>query len=227
MYTNIGGVRAVFLRFDAIGIGLFCLIATFLFASPWRESMRAERWRWCVIPALLLAALYLPVHVGRGRYFYLVYPMLAGASVGAACWIGSRATRRPAQQVALVLVTLLFLLPSARGLARALSGERGRDGAAALAVALDHVRNGGGAIASVNEQTGLYVAYFASVPWYGSEPTLEPERLELLGPALVIVPGPGAFLLTDGFPEVNSRHGASHPALVDLRNRGLTVRIIP
>ncbi|NNE10000.1 MAG: hypothetical protein HKN20_15675, partial [Gemmatimonadetes bacterium] len=227
VYTNIGGVRNVWLRYDAIGFGLLCLFGAFLFASPWRETMRTERWRWCLLPALLLATLYLPVHVGRGRYFYLAYPMVAGASVGVACWIGSRAPNRALRQLVLALALLPFLLPSARGFARALSGDRAREGALAYALALDHVRNGGGPIASVNEQTGLYTAYFAGVPWYGSQPTLDPERLQSLRPALVVLPGPGSNRLSDGFPEVSVGPGATHPAIEELRNRGLTIRVIP
>jgi hypothetical protein len=190
IYDNYYRVLKILMGFDALSFGLFALVGEVLMPGSLRRRLRAEPWRWAVVPVVGLVGWYLPLHASEQRYYFLAYPLLLAASMGLALSLTHRLRdwRRGVGWIALLLVVSSFALPVLIRLPRALLGlETSGVEAHALAVKL-HAAHLTGPLAGVRGREGMYVAFFLNQPWYGDErdPTL--ERLKSAQAMLYVVP---------------------------------------
>jgi hypothetical protein len=184
--------------FDALGIGVFALVAALLFHRPWRENLAAERWRWAGVPVACLCVMYLPVTADTWRYYLPTYPFLIAASMGMLAWLTSKGntTKQVLGLLGLGLVVGSFAAPALLPLPTTLRG-RANQGIYAYALAQKLQTAGiSGPLAGVANVRGMYIAFFMNQPWYGSEENPTPARLKASQAPLIVVPRTSPLLAT-------------------------------
>jgi hypothetical protein len=183
---------------DLLHLGLAAAIFAFFIHGPWRSSMAKHRWRWCLIPIVLLAAPYLPVYTPIPRYLYPVFPCLVIAALGFSGTLVQAVSGRTRilSHLALVLVVGSFLFPSAWRLGALMPGRVENTSAPRdLAQRLRQAGLDGPVAASHNHPVeALYVAYFLDQPLHEYDPlTKDVARLAASGAKALIVPRESRF----------------------------------
>ncbi|WP_137177909.1 hypothetical protein [Roseomonas sp. AR75] len=180
--------------FDAIGLGLVALLL-----APLAVVGGAHAWRFALLPAAMLTAIYLPVlSNGEARYLMLAYPLMLAAAGGMAFALAGEGRWRDLRRaLAALLLLLAFLLPLRHDIAVAVLGRPNPAVLAARQVAhAIGAQDVPGGIASVGELgfAAIFAAYFAGRPFLGTEDALpEDDRLRRLQPGVVLVaPGSAA-----------------------------------
>ena len=147
------------------------------------------RWRWALVPPLLLLVLHAPFPSER-RYLWAALPLVMAAVWGMAdAWSARRGTR-PRWLDAVVVLS--FLVAGAPG-ALAILRNHGVAGAEAHALA-EGVREAGaggpvaGLAARPGGYAGLYTAYYLGQPWYGDVREAGPAEVRGSGAALYVLP---------------------------------------
>lgn len=172
VYQNARYVSSTLADFDWLGLGLVCTLLAFALHAPWRENLRAERWRWALLPVACLSALYLPVAGANARYYYACVPFLLAAAFG---FLDKLAEQGPAARwlrpLATALVATSFGLAVTDGFYTLVGLERDDPYRAARELA-ERLRGAGlaGPVASVGSdpQVGLFLAFLLDEPYYGN-----------------------------------------------------------
>lgn len=176
------------LSFDLLGAGMAGL-AVALFLPPLRrETWRRQRWRWAVLPAAVLCAVYLPVYAWDRRYFYPVFPFMLTAAFGL-CTATHGAGLPGFFSRRLLLrgiVVFSFGWVIAGELVKALRYLPNNDAVIHAARKLRE-NNQVAPIADADGVDGLYIAFLNEVPWYGSKPAPAPCELLRSGAGLAVV----------------------------------------
>jgi hypothetical protein len=182
---------------DWLGLGLLSVMFGYLFATPWRQSLQEERWRWLLIPVGSLSVIYLPVYASEARYYWAAFPFLVAASFGFALSLSGSLFKHHAVQraLALFLVTLSFVVGNEALVRKAFdpSASANRKYYLAAKVLADKLRVAGlvGPVASVGPRhlVGLYLAYLLNTPWFGHmEEVNDPKEILASDAALVVLP---------------------------------------
>jgi hypothetical protein len=191
---NLQTITRLLSDLDALSLGSLALLGCLIIPKPRRQRLAEDRWRWSIIPAICLVAIYLPMPV-QGmdtRYFYVLYPFLWIAGVGVARWVTSQISRFSPWVLALSLVAVSFALPAVVRVAIALEGipDPASHVAKALAEKLRaaQIRGpiaGSGLIAG--GRTGLYLAFLMNEPWYGDEVSPTVAALKRSGARLFVI----------------------------------------
>jgi hypothetical protein len=191
---NLQTITRLLSDLDTLSLGSLALLGCLITPMPRRQRWVQDRWRWSIIPAICLVAIYLPVYVQSTdtRYFYVLYPFLWIAVVGVARWVTSQVPRLWPWVLALSLVAVSFALPAAVRVAVALEGIP--DPASQVAMALAEKLQGGqfrGPIAGsgliAGGRTGLYLAFLMNEPWYGDEVSPTVASLKRSGARLFVI----------------------------------------
>ena len=172
IYANARDIGRILAEFDWLGLGLVSALLGYIFCSPWRETLRAEYWRWAFIPVLCGSAIYLPVYADSARYFWPIFPFLLAAAFG---FTGHLANTLPTSRFAkaflsIGLVTISFAVAQEPRLRQSFSPVKFSEYELALKIAerLDN-KELVGPIASVGwYEIGYYAAFILGVPWYGN-----------------------------------------------------------
>jgi hypothetical protein len=169
VYHNARFIASTLAGFDWLGLGLASVLLGFALHAPWRENMRAERWRWALVPVVCWAGLHLPVAAENVRYYYTCVPLLLAAGFG---FLGRLAEGplRGLRPLAAALVAASFLLAIADGFygLAALKQEYHYREARAIA---ERIRDAdlAGPVASVGSdlRLALYLAFALEEPFFG------------------------------------------------------------
>ncbi|PWS36679.1 hypothetical protein DFH01_16225 [Falsiroseomonas bella] len=179
--------------FDAFGLGLAALLL-----APLAAVAGAQPWRMAVLPAAMVAAIYLPVlSNGEPRYLMLAYPLMFAAAAGIAFTLaGEGAWQGLRRALAALLLLVAFLLPLRHDVAVALLGRPNPALLAAREVAAAmQAQDVPGGVASVGELgfAAIFTAFLAERPFLGTEAALPPrERLAALQAGVLLVAPGGA-----------------------------------
>lgn len=194
IYKNYRSMLDVFHDFDALGISGFALIGCLLHRQ-WRRRLSLERWRWSGVLVACLCSVYLPVFALAHRYYAPVYPLLVAASLGLVGRLthSSRAGHNLPRLLGCGLVVCSFAAPTVVNLSAVLGGIKEPHAYAYTLADKLQAANIHGALAGVDGNEGLPVAFFMNQPWYGSEqnPTLEKIKASQ---ANIIIISRGSFL---------------------------------
>jgi hypothetical protein len=176
---------------DLVGLGLLALCFA-LVLRPGLEAIRQQRWRWLVVPVICLTLIYSLVFAGEQRFFYPVFAMLLGTSMGVLLRLTETPALRRLRLLGLILVTICFAGPGLIQLRPALTGID--DPASRCAGQLaDRLKAAGleGPIAGSAPlngcRTGLYVAYLIGQPWFGDKPVATPDDFATSNAKIILV----------------------------------------
>ncbi|MFT4589649.1 MAG: hypothetical protein ACI9VS_003832 [Candidatus Binatia bacterium] len=182
--------------FDLFYIGLAGLIGCVFMRRNWRKRLAEERWRWALVPVLLMAGIYLPVYLRSDdlRYFYPAFPLVWVACSGLLFHLVS-AFAKQAERIrglgirllagSFALPALIWLLAACVGIPNAASWS-----SRILADRIEAANVNGPIAGSATIQggrAGLYTAYYLNQPWHGDEPNMSPENLKKSGARIAIV----------------------------------------
>ncbi len=178
--ANTNALGPIFLEFGTLGIAVLAGLACFVFRRPWDRSWFTETWRWGWLPVVASVLAFLPFVITEydTRFFYVAYPLLIVAALGAIEWLPDRFGWTGFPRIfAAALAACLFAFPNIPRLAAALEGMPNPGGYASLELA-DRMRRiqltgriaGDGML--FGSRTGLYVACLLNQPWYGDDPNV-------------------------------------------------------
>ncbi len=165
----------LFKGLDLVGLGLVSLVVALLVPRPWRERLKEDRWRWTVVPVLMLAGVYIPVSAGETRFFYVAFPLLLTTALGAAVAFTEPSSTVRLRRLAAVLIGVCFVGPGLILARPALGGFNDRASACAFDFAA-RLKAAGvtGPVAGSGlvdgSRTGLYLAYLLNQQWFGDKP---------------------------------------------------------
>jgi hypothetical protein len=114
-YHNARFITSTLAGFDWLGLGLISVLLGFALHAPWRENLRAERWRWALVPVACWAALHLPVAAENSRYYYTCVPFLLAAGFAFLDRLAEGPALRWLRPLAMALVSACFLAAIADG----------------------------------------------------------------------------------------------------------------
>jgi hypothetical protein len=176
---------------DLVGLGLLALCFA-LVLRPGLEVIRQQRWRWLVVPVICLILIYSPVHAGEQRFFYAVFAMLLGTTMGVLLRLTEAPALRRLRLLGLILVTICFAGPGLIQLRPALTGiddpasRCAREIAGRLKAAGVEGPVAGSALLN-GCRTGLYVAYLIGQPWFGDKPVATPDDFAASNARIILV----------------------------------------
>jgi hypothetical protein len=176
---------------DLVGLGLLALCFAFVL-RPGQEVIGQQRWRWLVVPVICLTFIYSPVFASEQRFFYPVFAMLLGTTIGALLRLTEAPGLHRLRLLGLILVTVCFAGPGLIQLRPALTGidEPASRCAGQLA---NKLRAAGleGPIAGSAPlngcRTGLYVAYLIGQPWFGDKLDATPDEFAASNARIILV----------------------------------------
>ncbi len=198
IYSNTKGVFHHLTGFDHIRLGLFATLFGLLVHVPWRENMRAGRWRWAGVPISCACAAYLPVYARDERYYYPAYPFLIVAGMGMVMWL-TRSVRgriNLPRVIGIGLVTLSFAYPSLVMLPKALRGldDPRTTYAYDLAKRLQAANVSGPMVGAGGYDSlwggysaGVYLAFYMNEPYLGNEAQPTAESFKRTDAKLIII----------------------------------------
>ncbi len=111
--SNLWNLPSLLALLDFLLLGVTGAILAFVFARPWRATLREQTWRWAAIPLLCNVLIYLPMYAPTSRYYFHCFPYLAIAAIGWIRWLIEPATNGQRKTLPLAL--------TATGLAAALA----------------------------------------------------------------------------------------------------------
>jgi hypothetical protein len=198
MYSNAQVAINHLSGFDPLHVGLLATLVGLLVHTPWRDNMRAARWRWAGVPVACVCGVYLPVYAADERYYYPAYPFLITAGLGMVVWLTRDVQGRLnlPRLIGLGLVTLSFAYPSCVMLPRALGGlenvqtRYGYDLAKRMqAAGLYGPMAGAGGYENTwgGYSVGVYLAFYMKQPYLGNEVRPTPARFKSTDAKFIII----------------------------------------
>ncbi|AGA28143.1 ArnT family glycosyltransferase [Singulisphaera acidiphila] len=185
---NLSNVIGVFTQaFDGFSLAPLALALAFLVHTPWRQNMRADRWRWAAVPVVCVVMIYLPVFVESDRYYFVIYPFVLAAVCGVVYTAAphGRLWSEPGRCAGIALILVSFGAPLLFSLSMNLRGMKSDAELVALAEALRGTDTGT-ALAG-DDTMAMYVGLLLDRPFLGCNPHATPEEFAASGADVFIV----------------------------------------
>ncbi len=179
--SNLNLIPSYLLSFDIIGLGLFALVGALLLPRTSWQDMAVQKWRWAGIPVFLMCSVYVPVFAGAVRYYYFAYPFLIAASFGLIEWFWKdrQGSQHWKKTLTYTILIASFLCSTPPGIDKVFCSplSKRREMSDQIAKRLK-TKGYLGPIANIDCAEGLFISFFAGVPYYGSE--LKPSIIRVL-----------------------------------------------
>lgn len=182
--------------FDLFYLPLVGFVGCLAMRGGIRARLQSERWRWGVVPVILMAGLYLPVYLRSDdlRYFYPAFPFVWAAVAGTAGLLAGRFGEGAgnARAWALRVSAASFALPAMIWLLAALVGIPNAGNAFAMELA-DRMEKAGmsgpiaGSATLQGGRAGLYTAFHLGEPWLGDDVEAGPREFAETSADVVIL----------------------------------------